>query len=197
MKLDSAHCRIEWVRVSEMRVSPKAQRDHTKPGALRLIEEIAGDFDPDKLGLMTVSERDGVYWVIDGGHRRAALIRMGYEDQQVQCRTYHGLSEEDEAEMFLSLNNVRVVSAMDKFKVAVVAGRGVEAEIDRVVRAQGLSIGGGKGTSIRSVTAVMKVFESGGAKVLAQTLDIIKESYGMPGFSGKVTEGIGDRKSVV
>lgn len=194
MKLSSGSRKLEWVRVSDMRVSPKAQRDHSSPGAMKLIEQIAAEFDPDRLGTITVSERDGVYWVVDGGHRRAALIKIGYEDQLVQCWCYHGLTEEQEADLFLDLNNVRVVSVMDKFKVAVIAGRGVENEIADVVRSQGLSVGGKGGSGnphIRCVAALMKVYNAGGPKVLATTLAIIKEAYGAPGFSARVTEGIG------
>lgn len=183
---------LEWVRVSDMRISPKAQRTHNKPGAQALIEEIVSNFDPDKLGVLTVSERDGTFWVVDGGHRLHALVKMGYEDQLIQCWTYHGLSETAEADLFLDLNNVRVVSGMDKFKVAVVAGRSVESQVDAVVREQGLSIGtyGGE-TSIRCVGALMKVYDQGGTKVLERTLQIIRDAYGKAGFSARVVEGIG------
>lgn len=192
-RLSSAARVMEWVRVSEMRVSPKAQRDHTSPGAKKLIEQIASEFDPDRLGTITVSERGGVFWVVDGGHRRAALIRIGYEDQQVQCWVYRNLTEEQEADLFLDLNNVRVVSVMDKFKVAVVAGRAIENEIADIVQAEGLSVGGkgGSGGHIRCVAALIKVYDAGGPRVLSQTLAIIKAAYGLPGFSAKVTEGLG------
>jgi hypothetical protein len=183
---------LEWVRVSEMRISPKAQRGHNKPGAQALIEEIVSNFDPDKLGALTVSEREGTFWVVDGGHRWNALMKMGYEDQLIQCWTYHGLSEKQEADLFLDLNNVRVVSGMDKFKVAVVAGRSTECQIDAIARAEGLSIGTYRGeTSIQCVGALTKVYENGGTKVLERTLQIIRDAYGKAGFSARVVEGIG------
>lgn len=182
---------LEWVRVLEMRVSPRAQRGHNKPGALAKIDEIAAEFDPDKLGVLTVNERDGTFWVIDGGHRLKALIKMGYEDQMVQCWTYHGLTEKQEADLFLDLNNVRVVSAMDKFKVAVVADRGVESQINAIVQDAGLSVGTSGAGSVNCVAALRKVYAMGGGAVLERTLRIIRDAYGKPGFSAKITEGVG------
>jgi hypothetical protein len=190
-KLSVGSKRLEWVRVSDLRISPRAQRDHSLRGAQKLIEEIAGDFDPDKFGTLTVSERNGTYWVVDGGHRRTALSRMGYEDQMVQCWVYHGLSEQEEADLFLDLNNVRVVSGMDKFKVAVIAGRDVEVDIDRIVKAAGLSIGGRSGTSVRCIGALTRVYEANGPQVLADTLCVLRDAYGAPGFASKVVEGVG------
>lgn len=181
---------LEWVTVGEMRISARAQRDHSKPGAVALIEEIASNFDPDKLGVLTVNERDGTYWVVDGGHRLTALGLMGYGDQKTQCWVYHGLTEEQEADLFLDLNNVRVVNAMDKFKVAVVAERAAEADVDRIVRSLGLGVGPGR-NNVSCVSALLKVYHRGGAKVLATTVRIVRDAYGAPGYAARVVEGIG------
>ena len=189
-RLSAGDKRLEWVPVSKMRVSPRAQRDHTKPGARERIEEIAANFDPDQFGTLTVSKREGTFWIVDGGHRYHALLKLGYEDQQVQCWVYHGLTEDEEADLFLALNNVRPVSAMDKFKVAVVAGRATETDIDRIVRAAGLSVGGDKGRSVQCVTALRKVYAHG-PSVLATTIRVIRDAYGQPGFTAKVVDGIG------
>lgn len=182
---------LEWVPVAQCRVSPRAQRDHTTQGALSRIEDIAANFDPDQFGTLTCSKRGGVYWIIDGGHRWNALLKMGYQDQQVQAWVYHGLTEDEEADLFLALNNVRPVSAMDKFKVAVVAARPVETNIDTITRGLGLSIGGSKVGKVSCVKALLKVYDFGGPKVLETTLRVLRDSYGDPGFAGKIVEGIG------
>jgi hypothetical protein len=190
-RLDSGDKALEWLLVRDLRISARAQRDHAKPGAQTLIESIAANFDPNKFGTLTVSERDGTYWVVDGGHRRTSLKVMGYEDQKVQCWTYHGLTEEQEAELFLDLNNVRPVNAMDKFKVAVVAGREPEVAIDKLVRSLGLAVGTGRTGTIRCSNALLRVHDNGGLKVLDTTLQIVRDAYGDPGFGSKVVEGIG------
>ncbi len=177
---------LEWVPVHDMRVSPRAQREQKQ----YWVDHIASNFDPDDFGTPTVNWRDGFFWIVDGAHRIEAIIQMGYEDQKVQCWVYRGLTEEEEADKFLSLNNVRPVSTMDKFKVSVVAGRETQCDIDRIVRAAGLTVGGGQ-NGINAVRSLSKVYSKAGPAGLATTLRIIRDSYGKPGFSAKVIDGIG------
>jgi hypothetical protein len=189
-RIASGDKRLEWVPVSKMRVSPRAQRDHSTRSSRAKIEDISANFDPDIFGTQTVNLRDDIYWVIDGGHRYHALLMMGWEDQSIQCWTYHGLTEAEEADKFLSLNDVKTVSSMDKFHKALVAKRPTETDIDRIVRAADLSIGKGR-DAIGCVGAVSKIYESGGGRVLSTTMRVIRDAYGVPGFSAKVTEGTG------
>lgn len=189
-RIDGGDKRLEWVPIARMRISPRAQRTHTSTSSRGRIDNIAANFDPDKAGTLTVNLRDDIYWVIDGGHRYHAYIQMGWEDQSVQCWTYHGLSEAEEADKFLSLNDVKPVSGMDKFQRALVAKRPDETDIDRIVRAQDLTIGTGS-QAISCVGAVTKIYENAGASCLAATMRIIRDAYGMPGFSAKVTAGTG------
>lgn len=191
VRLPSGVKQLHWVKVADMRVSPRAQRNHKSPGAIALINHIVQNFDPDRFGTLTVNSRGGTFWVVDGGHRYNALKEMGYEDQQAQCWVYTDLSEEQEAGLFLDLNNVRVVSAMDKFKVAVVAGREIECHISDIAHNVGMAVGSGRAGSIRCVTALIKVYTNGGPHVLEATLRIIRDAYGDSGFSARVTEGIG------
>jgi hypothetical protein len=189
-RVSTGQRRLEWVPVGKMRVSPRAQRDHSRPGAQEKITEIAANFDPDKFGTLTVNKRDGHFWVVDGGHRYNALVLIGWEDQQVQCWTYHELTEEQEAALFLDLNDVRPVTALDKFKVAVIAGRDPEVAIDRIVRNLGLTVGGTTQQSLGCVVGLQKVYRMGPG-VLEGTLRAVRDAYGRPGFSAKVVEGIG------
>jgi hypothetical protein len=180
---------LEWVPISEMRISPRAQRKHDSPSSRTKIEFIATHFDPDKAGTLTVNLRDGIYWIIDGGHRYHALLLMGWEDQHVQCWIYRGLAEAQEADKFLSLNDVKTVSGMDKFQKALVAKYPVQLDIDRVVRAADLTVGTGR-DAIGCVAAITKTYGYG-PKVLATTVRIIRDAFGQAGFTAKATEGIG------
>jgi ParB-like nuclease domain len=180
--------RLQWVPISEMRVSPLAQRDLNQAR----VDRLAASFDLEQLGAPTVSFRDGCYYIIDGQHRIEALKAIGYGDQQVQCWVYRGLSEVDEAEGFLRLNDTLAVAAYPKFKVAVQAGRAEEGDIDRIVRAQGLKVsldrGGG---AISAVHTLRRVYRRGGAACLARALRIARDAYGDPGFEAMVIDGIG------
>jgi hypothetical protein len=135
--------RLRWVPLTQMRVNPLAQRDLNQAR----VSKLAAVFDPEKMETPTVNHRGNWYYLIDGQHRIAALKQWlsSWQDQQVQCWTYEGLSEVEEAEKFLALNDALPVRAFAKFKVSVQAGRDTEADVDRIVRALGLRIPGGAG----------------------------------------------------
>ena len=144
------------------------------------------------MGAPTVSHRGGWYYLIDGQHRIAALKQWlpSWENQQVQCWTYEGLTEAAEAEQFLTLNDTLPVRAFAKFKVSVQAGRDAEADVDRIVRALGLRIARGSG-GICAVATLRRVYARGGPAVLSRALRIIRDAYGEAGLDGPVIDGIG------
>jgi hypothetical protein len=171
-----------------MKVSPLAQREinHAR------VDKLAADFDLEQLGTPTVSHRDGHFYIIDGQHRIEALKAIGYGDQQVQCWTYEGLTEEDEAERFLKLNETLTVDTFAKFRVGVRAGREVECDIDRIVRAQQLVVSRDQiPGAIKAVGTLRRIYGRGGATVLGRSLRIVRDAYGDSGLEAAVIDGIG------
>lgn len=181
--------RLRWIALADMKVSPVAQRKLRRYH----VDRIAADFDPERVGNLTVNIRDdGTIYIIDGQHRAEAMRQVGWGDQQVQCWTYEGLTEKEEADLYLDLSAVLPIGAFEKFGIGVTAERVDETDIDRVVRAQGLSISRDKGAGrIRSVAALRKVYARSGGPGLARTLGIIRDAYGDPGLEGPVIDGIG------
>ena len=145
--------RLRWVLLSQMRVNPLAQRE-LRPAR---VSRLAAEFDVEQMGTPTVSYRGDWYYLIDSQHRIEALkVWLGaWEDQQVQCWCYEGLTEADEAGVFLKLNDTLTVRCFDRFKVAVAAGRTTEADIDRIVRALGLRISANRGGGGISATGTL------------------------------------------
>jgi len=174
--------RLRWVPLAVMRVNLLAQRDLNQARVNRL----AAVFDIEQMGAPTVSHRGDWHYLIDGQHRIAALKQWlgSWEDQQVQCWCYEGLTEAEEAEIFLKLNDTLAVHAFAKFKVSVQAGRGEEADVDRIVRALGLRIARGSG-GICAVATLRRVYARGGPAVLSRALRIIRDAYGEPGWTGR------------
>ena len=72
---------LGWVRLDQMKISPVAQRALNQSW----VDRLAAEFNPDVMGLLHVSHRDGWFYVVDGQHRRAAAIQWLGSDQQVQC----------------------------------------------------------------------------------------------------------------
>lgn len=180
--------RLRWVPIRKMRVSPLAQRSVNRAR----VDRLTAEFDLEQLGTPTVSQRDEWFYIIDGQHRVEVLKEIGWSDQQVQCWTYEGLTEEDEAEKFLRLNDTLAVRSYAKFKVGVQAGRVEECDIDRIVRAQQLRVSDDKNDgSISCVGTLARVYRRAGAGTLARTLGVIRDAYGTPGLEAPLIDGIG------
>lgn len=180
--------RLRWVPLNRVAVSDIAQRDVKSAR----VDYLVAHFDAEQIGTPVVNERGGKFFVIDGQHRMAALREVFGDSHQVQCWTYVGLSEQEEAEKFLQINDVLSVSAMDKYQIGVEAGREIEADIDRIVRACGMvvsrqAVEGGIG----AVGTLRRVYTRSGAGTLGRTLRMIDSAFGSAGLEASVIDGIG------
>lgn len=179
---------LRWIAVQKTKVSAVAQRDLNQAR----VDRIAADFDPEELQTPTVNLRDGHYYIIDGQHRVEALKQIGWGDQQIQCWVYEGLSEDEEAEKFLKLNDTLAPTAYDKFKIGVQAGRDIETAINRIVISNGLCVSKDHiPGAIGAVGTLRRVFVRTDGKTLGRTLQIVRDAYGDPGMESAVIDGIG------
>jgi hypothetical protein len=176
------------VPIAKMKTSPVAQRQLNQAR----VDHLAAEFDLEQLGTPTLSDRDGSFYIIDGQHRVEALRQIGWGDQQVQCWVYSGLTEREEADKFDRLNDVLAVHAFDKFRVRVTANREVEADIDRIVQAQGLCVSrDAVPGAIGAVGTLRRVYVRSDGVTLGRTLRIIRDAYGDSGLEAPVIDGIG------
>lgn len=180
--------RLRWVPIPKMKVSPLAQRELNQAR----VDRIAASFNPEEIGTPTVNERDGSFYVIDGQHRVEALKAIGWGDQQIQCWTYVGLNEEEEAEKFLRLNDTLAVNAISRYRVGVKAGRSEECDIDRIVRANGLvvSLDSVPG-AISAVGTLRRVYDRSDSTTLGRALRLARDAFGDPGLVAPVIDGLG------
>lgn len=180
---------LRWIALGQLVPAPKAQREFQPAWA----NELASKFNLEGMGFPAISFRDGVYYIVDGQHRIAAMriLKFSPEDT-IQCEVYEDLTEESEAELFLERNSIKTVGALDKFRNAIHAGRTIEVAIDQMVRAQGLHIGrhGRTDNGISSVTTLRKVAERQGLLGLGKILRIIRDAYGNAGFEALVIDGL-------
>lgn len=184
--------RTTHVPLGKMRVNPLVQREFNQSRADHLLT----NFDPELIGVPVVSLRDGTYYIVDGQHRIfGALIPWlgeGWGDQTIECSVYEGMSEAEEAEMFLKVNDTLKVNAMETFKVGIRAGRKIELDIDRIVRANELCVTSDRVEgAVRAVGTLVRVYNREGPVVLGTTLALIRDAYGNAGFEAAVIDGIG------
>ena len=183
---------LRWIPLDQIHVSPTAQRDFRQAR----VDTILANLNLERIGTPTVNLRAGdtdIYYCSDGQHRLGAL-RVFFEDDpsiKVQCWTYFGLTESEEAEGFLVLNDTLTVDAFSKFRIAVTAGRGVEVDIDRIVRANGSVVSRDEiPGAIGAVAAIRKIYSGGGSLTLGHTIRIIRDAYGDPGFDSYALQGV-------
>lgn len=179
---------LQWVSADALKTNPAAQREFRVSWAQAILSQ----FDLDKMQVPHVSRRaDGSLYIMEGQHTVWAYRQWIGEGQQIQVWLYEGLTEQDEAEFFLSFNNKKAVDALSKFKTGVTAGREVECDIDRIVRANGCTIGtSANPTSISAVGALTTIYSRFGGPVLGQTLRVIRDSFADGGYERPVLLGI-------
>lgn len=175
---------LQWVNANELNVNPAAQREFRPAWA----KSILADWDLEKFQEPHVNKRDdGSLYIMEGQHGTWAYReKYGEEGEDylpIQVWMYSGLSERQEADFFLSFNNKKAIPLMEKFKAAVTAGREVETDIDRIVRARGCNINNSTtGHAISAVAALQSIYRAHGARTLGDTVGILRDSFGDGGY---------------
>jgi len=184
--------KVRLVSIAQMRVpeAGRTQRRFSKAQA----DEYAANLDLDKLGIPIVNFRDGIYWVLDGQHRRYALIANGFENDSIECEVYENLSDAEAADVFLGRDDRRAINPFEKFQIACTAEHPRETDIRRTVEAQGLKVSqAGEVGCVGAVGALAKVYDRGGAVVLGQALRTIRDAFAADAraFDGAIIQGLG------
>lgn len=130
---------LEWLPAASLRVD----HDHyQRPVRALDVQRIARDFDPSAFGVLTISERaDGTRWVLDGQHRVAALLLLGWDNRLVPCLVERGLTLEEEATIFYKPQVTRrPLRPSEKFRAKLMAGDPTAVEIEACARRHGYSL---------------------------------------------------------
>jgi uncharacterized protein DUF6551 len=188
--------RQEVISSEKLLVDLRVQR----PLDTKKAQKIAVQFNPQAMGLVTVSLRsDRMYYLLDGQHRVEAARRANDGSYKVLCEVFEGLTLQEEAEMFLTLNATTKPSYVDRFLVRGTAGDKDVAGILKACSDYGFTVGKppGNGT-IMAVAVLEKLWHLSQAyemepDLIRQTLLVVKNAWGMDkeGLIGTVLEGIG------
>jgi hypothetical protein len=166
--------KLAWVRLGDLHVSARAQRAFKEQHAA----EIAAKFDLEALGFPVVSKRGGGYWVVDGQHRVAALRMVGFsENDRIQVECYEGLTEAEEADLFLTRDERKKIGTLDRFRIGVVAGRDEDEDIDRIVQSLGFRVEHAKREGSIGAVAALRFAYQLDPEVLRRCVRILGESF--------------------
>jgi hypothetical protein len=168
--LEELHCGDFSVDHNVQRALNEARRD-----------EMAADFRPDSLGLVTASLRaDGRLYLLDG-QTRVAAARVAHYDGLIATRVFEGLTLKEEAGLFLTLNKMRTVSTIEKFKVRVTLGDTVAVNINKILKAYGLNVNfaaASKPNTISAVVTLEKVYHGAGVRDGGHHADLVDRVIG-------------------
>lgn len=187
---------VLWLSVAQIGTD---QRVNTRPVDSAWVDrKVEEGFDPDRLGVPTVSKRkDGTYIWLDGQNRGELLRRAGWPSQKIQVRVFENLSVAEEARLFLGLNDNRRVMPIYKFLAQVTAGDHDATAINAITQAAGWRISDNytnKGLSaVRALETVYHATPKEPGRALVATLKVITEAWGYKpeAVNGMVIHGIG------
>jgi len=180
------------LNTKDLIVNSKAQRE-LQPWK---VKKIVKEFNPLLVNPIKVSFRNGKYYVFDGQHTREVLKVVNGGDCPVRCVVYYGLTEADEADLFIQQTGVSTrVTAADKMRVRYNYGGEAERDMVRAAELAGVRVDFTGGEAINKCTAVktlMDCYKILDRKAFIDMLAIIREAWdGVPGsFSKEVLKGM-------
>ena len=189
----SRRARQATINAYDLKVNPAAQREFNEAYAAKIL----ANWDDDKFQFPHVNRRaDGTFYCIEGQHTSWAY-REKYGDPETRTAPmpvflYDGLTEREEADLFLALNNKKNIQPLPKFRAAVTAGLPLECDIDRIIRANGCVVTASTSTpgAISAVTALRSVYNSVGADGLAATIRVLRDAFGDGGYEQNNLRGV-------
>lgn len=172
----------------------KTDMSYQSPVKEAQVKKIVRDFEPNKLHTIVVNRRDnGLFYVIDGQHRVEALKRLGI--LSIEAAIHNGLTVEQEAEMYLGINDRPTKTPNSKGKSALRFNDPEAVEIDKTVSNVGLQIDYDKQNNtlgyIHAYQALKTVNKKYGPTHLEIVLTVIRKSFGAESrnFQGFIIQG--------
>lgn len=143
--------------VGDLEVDERVQRNLVESKVRRIIH----NYNPAAIGIITVSKRVEAgdlirYVILDGQHRYEAVRRLTDNQGTIKCRVFNDLTVQDDARLFLDLNDSTKPRYIDKFKVSVYAGDEQALRIKDLAGRHGWAVQAGTGTGIISAAEAMK-----------------------------------------
>ena len=165
--------RIEHVALNQIVPGPYQRQTHPTQ-----VANIVKSFDESKLGMLTVSQRDGKYVLVDGNHRLSVLRTLGYT--HTPCLVLSGLTCADEANFFrMQDKDKRFLKPIDFFKAGLIAGDEKCLKINEIIKANGLQISKSHNSfsEIAAVNTILEIYDDYGCRVLDDTLRVIVQTW--------------------
>jgi hypothetical protein len=172
----------EWVELDRIKVDMSYQR---KLNDLK-VKKIINNFDMNAFGALLINKRDDDddFYLIDGQHRSSAAKQkcLGI----VPTIKLYGLTQQEEADLFVELNSNRYqIKSIDKFKAKVTSDNKNALEIVNIMNQYGFkpnhlnngNISTRKRGYVTNVSSLEKIYNSKGLNYLEAVLRIISSTW--------------------
>jgi len=174
----------ERIIIDELNVDPETQRTLDP----KRVAALARRFIPTAAGTIVANKRaDQKIYVVDGQHRLAAARLAAITELDVEL--HHGLTEAQEAQLFLLINRERKATAkIDEYRIGLTGGQLLMVDIQAVLDKHGLKVGSLSANSIAAAQTLMSITEIYGATTLDRVLDVAEQAFGRQG--GEAWDGM-------
>lgn len=173
------------VKVDDLLITHQYGTQRVEGISQRRVDKMAAEWDPSKVGTITVSKRtDGTQFVPDGAHRTAAARAVG--QPELPAVIHEGLSAAGEAELFVGLNTFNSPSAISNFMGRLHRGDTDAKEIKEIIAAHEWRIGQtAEDGNISAISAIESVYKSASGtlpddrypEVLSWVLDVTTAAW--------------------
>lgn len=182
---------VEWLYIRDLSPHPQVQRSLDKAW----MGSIRDGFDPDKFReLYVVKAPGGKWWIFDGQHRHGAALEALGHDQKAPCRVWDAIPLERQAELFLDINKSKAVSALDKWRVRLLAKEEVPLKIEALLHRHKLHVSATRAEGVvQAVAALESIWtRQGGEAVLGSVLSILAAAWGRApeAYDGLILRGL-------
>lgn len=187
---------ITLIPAYKLKVCQFSQRPLRNP---RHAEKIAKNFNKNLFDPLVVSYRDSVYYVIDGQHRLYAVKKLFGDNHLVECRIMKGLTLQEEATLFVELNeSAKPLRYTDKAKGLYYGGDKTMTELVNICSRYGVELGidddkrqvsDGR---IVAVKTLVDTYERIGKEQTARLIHLINDTWDgkSDGFKGEIIKAV-------
>jgi hypothetical protein len=168
------YLKMAYVPISEMKIDTAYQRVAT-----RKVDKIASEWNREKCDPISLSYRDGWFYITDGQHRFLAADRNNETHLPAIIRT--GLTQIEEALIFVSQNdNVSKLTPYDTFKGNLLIGDKTDMAINDICNKYNVLIEKtqtqGKNRVLGSISEARGIVKTYGSECFEWILKIIRAS---------------------
>lgn len=147
------------------------------------VDKIVREFDPGIVCPLSVSHREGKYYVFNGGHTLAALkkVNSGRETFPVLCLLFENLTYEEEAIFFSKQRGIEEKVSNRELLNARVEGKDKKTmEFVSATEKAGLRLGirTHRSGEIRATGKCQQVYKGLGGELYEETLSLIRDTWG-------------------